>query len=412
MKLNLAWTGFSGGVLFVAACNTSILDPIGGGPSGGAGQSGEIGAGSSGGPSGSAGRTEDGAGSGGVSGEGGAGSGGASGESNPRGTGGPNGTAGKPDCGELVSAAENAIESNRACAQDSDCQLFEAMCLFKGRDSCGNFYGVSKTAHTAVKTAYAAYEACAGKCTTGNACLPSYIAQCSQGRCSNQPYPSACATIAAEVIADVEDQEACSLLVVVDSVSLAVVRHALSCGPRSVVDEAGARASANAAATLRGVGVGSGELLSGPAPSDVWLFRQIMGDFGHLSAVSATTGQTLLWLELNWDGTGGNPFQPTLAGVRGGSPPQALVPWRTTEIGSGCYVAPAIARRDWDVRADQSADPTATPEQAANRVLTSAIFHRISQHLPLSNLVTVHYGMSAVTTPPVSEYIVLVNATK
>jgi hypothetical protein len=199
----------------------------------------------------------------------------------------------------------------------------------------------------------------------------------------------------------------------VDSVSFAVTGHALVCGPRNVVDETGARASANAAVTFvsSGLSGGVGELLSGPAPSDVWLFKQIYGDFGHVSAVSAQSGQTLFWGELDW---GGNPGQPTVAGLRRGYP-EAPIPWATSEIGSGCFGVPDLARRrDWDLRVGQSPDPVDAPERlviAGNRVLGSAFVKGIAQSLPLTSLVTLHYGEGTVAAA-VSEYIVIVSAAR
>ncbi len=153
-----------------------------------------------------------------------------------------------------------------------------------------------------------------------------------------------------------------------------------------------------------GLGGGSGELLSGPLPGDVWLFKQILGDFGHVSAVSAVSGKrcsgvssTMAEIRLN---------RP-LAGLRGGGP-QAPIPWATTELGSGCYAAPVVASRGWELRVGQSADPTASAEEAVDRVLTSAFVEGIGVSLPLTNVVTLHYGEGL--SPPVSEYIVIVSA--
>jgi len=240
----------------------------------------------------------------------------------------------------------------------------------------------------------------------------SLIAQCSEGVCLNHPAPSAttCASIASQTAAAVADEETCTVVVRVDSVSLAATGHVLVCGPRNVVDEAGARASANAAPKVDGFEkIGTGDVLSGSAPSDVWLFHEIIGDFGHISAVSAANGATVFWGSLLWSAaplTG-----PTLAGVRVGAP-QAPTAWGTTEIGSGCHPSPAVARRDWEIRVGQNTDPTATPEQAAERVLGSALLHGVSANLPLTNAVTLHYGVSVSTTHPISEYIVIVNAAK
>jgi len=400
MNSNYIRTGISLGVLVVAACNTSIIDPIGGAPGG---------ASNSGGSPGVAGRpSEGGAGNGGAgrSNEGGAGRSneggglpGIAGQNEAHG-----GSDGLADCSEAPSVAEDAITSNQACTQDSDCELFHAPCLFAGNESCGNVYGISKAAHAEVAAAYAEYEACAGECKKGNACAPGKSAYCNSGKCSNTP--TACESIATDVPAAIADQHACSLIVRVDSVSLAILGHLLDCGPRNTVDEAGARASANAAAApdIAGQTLGLGELLSGPAPSDIWLFQQIYGDFGHVSAVSPTTGRTLFWTSLTWGGA-----NRTVAGDRTG-PAEAPAAWSTSAIGAGCYVSPTITRRDWDVRVNPSADPIATPELAAARVLTSALVHQVSLRIPLTHVVTIHHGLSANPTAPVSEYVVIVNA--
>jgi len=407
MNLNYMRTGFSLGALVFAACSPSVIDPIGGAPGSG---------GSGGGSAGEAGRpSEGGAGDGGA---GRANQGGAGNAGTPGGDGGQKdveagsgGTAGVADCSEALSAAENAIENNRACTQDSDCELIRSGCLFAGRESCGNQYAFSKAAHAQVTAAYTEYEACAGECKKGNACDPEHIAQCSHGQCSD--HPSDCDNVAADITAAIEGQHACSLSVRVDSVSLAILGHVLDCGPTNIVDEAGARASADAAAPPDpgfGQPLGAGDLLSGPSPNDVWLFKQLFGDFGHVSAVSPKTGRTLFWAQLGWSG---DPFHPTLAGSRTGAA-QAPVAWSTSEIGTSCYVSPAltdprITQRDWDVRADATSGPVAPPEVVAAHVLTSAAVHRISLRLPLINVVTIHYGVSAVVTAPVSEYVVIVN---
>jgi len=182
------------------------------------------------------------------------------------------------------------------------------------------------------------------------------------------------------------------------------------CGPRNAVDEAGARASANAAVTFvsTGLGGGSGELLSGPAPSDVWLFKQIYGDFGHASAVSARSGQTLFWGQLDY---AGNPSQPTLAGLRVGSP-HAPIPWAKSELGANCYQPPALAQRDWDLRVSPSAVlGMSEPDYASYRVMGSAFVKGLAAKLPLTSLVTLHYGETNMPAP-VSEYIVIVSAAR
>jgi len=425
MKSNYVCAGISCGVLLMGACNPAIIDPIGGGPGGHGGQSGEEGGGRSGRPSTSAGKGGDGdagksgnsdTGKGGDAGKGrssDAGKGGDAGSSgSPGGSAGESGEAGAA-CGPLQLAAEDAFESHRACTQDSDCELLYAPCLFPRNESCGNEYGISKASRALVTAAYDAYLACTG-CELGNSCDPEHIAQCSEGVCLSNDTPKNCATTAANAAAEVGDAVSCSLVARVDSVSFAVTGHALVCGPRNAVDEAGARASANAAVTFvsSGLSGGVGELLSGPAPSDVWLFKQIWGDFGHVSAVSAQSGQTLFWGELDY---GGNPGQPTVAGLRRGYP-EAPVPWATSEIGSGCYVVPELARRAWDLRVGQSPDPVDAPERlviAGNRVLGSAFVKGMTQSLSLTSSVTLHYGEGTVAAAAaVSEYIVIVSAAR
>ena len=408
MKSNLL-VGVSWAGLFIAGCNPSVVDPFGLGAAGGAGRSGD-GGGSSGAPPEVAGESGGGAagmsGAAGSAGESGHAGGGAAGDSGAAGEGGAAGA----DCTGLRSAAEDAIKSNRACIQDSDCALIDAPCLFFGRESCGNQYGISKTARAEAATAFAAYEACAGECNQGNACAPQRIAQCSEGACLNRPGPANCAVLAAQASASVGSAETCSLIARVDSVSLAVNGYALICGPRAVVDEAAARASANAAVTFTpiGLGGGAGDLLSGPAPNDVWLFKQLSGDFGHVSAVSAASGQTLFWGELIY---GGNPIAPTLAGLRSGVP-TAPTPWAKTEIGSGCSPSPAIPRRSWELRSGQSAGATASEQQAADRALTSAFVQGMSVKLSLTSVVTLHYGEYPTPSTPISEYIVIVSGAR
>jgi hypothetical protein len=219
-----------------------------------------------------------------------------------------------------------------------------------------------------------------------------------------------CATIPVEVGAQIENQQTCSVLVLLTSIGLQVEGHALICGPRNVLDEAGARASDAAESRLQtGLIIDSGELLSGPAPNDIWLFRQIIGDAGHVSAVSAASGQTLFWAEffLFDDGS-----EPTLAGTRIGTP---LTPpgWATTEIGRGCSPAPPpLAGWGRDLRVDPRVEPAIAPEeQALEVVLTSALVAGVAAKMPLTSTVSVHYGVSAIAdVPPLSEYIVIVNA--
>lgn len=405
MKSNCLWTGVASLLIFVPACGTSVIDPIGWGPGGGSGQAAESGAGRA---DESAGRGGSGAAPNESAGDSGAASSESAGRTNT-GDAGSGGSPGQTSCEDLRLLVEDAIKSSRACAQDSDCEQFSAPCLFPNDESCGTLYGVSKSAHAELASAYAGYQACAGQCKFANACSPIRIAQCSQGKCLDQPRPSAptCATIVSQAATAAADQETCSAVVRVNSVSLAVTGHALVCGPRDVVDEAGARASAKATPTPDIFEIGPGDLLSGPVPSDLWLFHEIIGDFGHVTAVSAVNGKTVFWGGLFWSG---NPLGPgTLAGSRVGAP-EAPSNWELSEVGSGCYPSPVLTRRDWDVRTEPNSDPTATPQQAAERVLSSALIRGISTTLPLINATTIHYGESAASTLPVSEYIVIVNA--
>jgi hypothetical protein len=392
MKSNHICTGISWGVLLMAACNPSIVEPIGLAP-GSAGQSTELGS------SGNAGQSTD---SGGASGAAGSGGGlaaiaGQSGASD-----------GPADCSESYATLRDEVRRAQPCTEDSECEIFLAPCVGGGGVTCSGFVAVSKARHQQRAQALDAYESCSGvECIGGGACLPPTTAWCQGGKCAPGSRPAQCETISDDVKARVANEETCSLVV---RFNYDERGHALICGPRAVVLEADARASANAAAAVAGVPVGEGELLSDPATSDLWLFQQLTGDFGHASAVSAVNGKTLFWIGLEKTG---DPSFPNVGGLFTGIP-QAPVPWNTTNIASKCFNAPALLRKDLDVRTGQNDDPAVpTAEQVAEQVLTSALVNGMSAGgLALTNVATVRYGIGESVHMHFTDSVVIVNAAR
>ena len=194
-------------------------------------------------------------------------------------------------------------------------------------------------------------ECCCGECS------PSLVCTCAGGTwacyytdfCMRPPCPDtedATDTADAPDVADVPDgaNPACAdarraladtlyakpvsaftAIVRLDHDTRALLGYALAIGSYARLDEAAARAVAQAS-----TGYGDdGQLLSGPAPEDAWVFYESPGDFGGVGVVSARTGLPVFGGSIVWDGRGDITFPSAW------SPPADLASGCTTTGDSG-----------------------------------------------------------------------------
>jgi hypothetical protein len=131
---------------------------------------------------------------------------------------------------------------------------------------------------------------------------------------------------------------ACTTVVRVAYDSLGLLGYQVLCGGFTKLDEAKARAVAQADT---GFGLNA-ESLAGPDPADVFVFRQPPWDFGGVGVVSAHTGLSVFGGSIVWSGTGAitwpvTPWQPP--GLMGG--PECAVAmwpsWRGFDLSEGAY---------------------------------------------------------------------------
>lgn len=97
-----------------------------------------------------------------------------------------------------------------------------------------------------------------------------------------------CSPLVNSLAAKLPSDPVCTAVIRLAYQSLQVVGHVAICGPVAVVDEASARAVAQA-----DTGYGHGALVSGSAPPDAWVFNVPPLDFGGVVAVGARHGLTV-----------------------------------------------------------------------------------------------------------------------
>lgn len=132
---------------------------------------------------------------------------------------------------------------------------------------------------------------------------------CDTCDCAADPARSDCAAIADRLASEMQSQQSqpggCTAVVRLDYATLDILSYAFVCGRYAATDETAARNSANAAAVFPyASGAGSGKLLTGPSPTDQWVFYSTPSDFGGVAAVSDTTGLTTFAGTIVWAGTG------------------------------------------------------------------------------------------------------------
>jgi hypothetical protein len=186
----------------------------------------------------------------------------------------------------------------------------------------------------------------------------------------------------------------CTAVVRLDYTSLKILGHAFVCGQYTPTDEAAARKTASADAVFPySSGAGAGNLLSGPAPKDEWVFSTSPSDFGGGAAVSARSGLTVFAGSIVWAGTG-----------------SIMLPsaWSTSDLGSRCTPPDSLPVRGFDLIGGQAPAQT---NQAAAVVLATALPSAFTSWGSLFDVVVLLYPRSVGDFDPrTAEYVVLLNA--
>lgn len=162
---------------------------------------------------------------------------------------------------------------------------------------------------------------------------------------------SDCAALSQTIATETGGVVACTTVVRLDHETLVGLGYEIVCGPYASVDEATARATAQA-----DTGFGTaGQLLSGPTPADAWVFYEPPGDFGGVGVVSARTGRSLFGGSIVWDGAGELTYPETwrpISGLGLACTPEvnALPPMaRGFDLVSGQSLAPDLVGAALDV---------------------------------------------------------------
>jgi hypothetical protein len=152
---------------------------------------------------------------------------------------------------------------------------------------------------------------------------------------------SNCAAIAQRLLREMQTGVgACTAVVRLDYTTLDILSYAFVCGKYSATDEASARSSATATAAFPySGGAGTGNLLSGPPPTDQWVFYTPPIDFGGVAAVSDLTGLTTFAATIIWSGRGEILFPKSFS---------------TADLGRGCEVPPPSSVRGISLASDET----------------------------------------------------------
>jgi hypothetical protein len=188
------------------------------------------------------------------------------------------------------------------------------------------------------------------------------------GGAGGAPVPPDCDAIVADLASSIVAPGACTAVVRLAHETKAPLGFALVCGKYAKVDEATARATAQADT---GYGA-SGKALSPPFPGepDELVFYQAPMDFGGVAAVSADTGLSVFGGSVVWGGLGEiaypHAFRPVSELGVGCAPPAAAPPkvrGFDLSIGDGAALSAADAKAAFDV-----AWSTAIPAAFATRL--------------------------------------------
>ena len=238
------------------------------------------------------------------------------------------------------------------------------------------------------------------ECCCG-ACHPSLSCTCSGGSwacfATDACFHPACAgcdaardTLATTLYAK---QQGFTVVVRLDHNSLNVLGYAVVAGAYGGVDEATARATAQAATDYGDQGV----LLSGANPADDWVFYESPGDFGGAAVVSARTGLAVFGGSIIWMGTGSITW------------PTAWSP--ASDLASGCASSGGFGatKRGFDLVNGTSLSASAV-DAALAKVADTAVLPAIWQGGYAFDAVVLRYPRSVgVFDPTTAEWIVLIS---
>jgi hypothetical protein len=199
-----------------------------------------------------------------------------------------------------------------------------------------------------------------------------------------------CATIVANVSAEVGIVGSCTAIFRLDYQSLAHRGWQLVCGSYAQPTEAAAR---NEAQQQTGWGE-TAELLSNPAAQDELVFREPPADFGGTAAVSARTGLAVFGGSIHYLGKGAISY-PTS--------------WNP-DVGDCGYVASPPSSHGFDLRSGGPLDPQEV-STALGRVWPTAVAQGLrSGGVEIFDAVVLLYPPTlGAFDPAVAEYIVLAN---
>lgn len=205
---------------------------------------------------------------------------------------------------------------------------------------------------------------------------------------------SAECTAAAEAItSQTSGVQTCTSVVRLDYQSFEIKGYHIVCSADGATTEDAARATAQA-----DTGFGqNATLLSGPNPTDEWVFFQSPGDFGGVGVVAARHGKTVFGGGVVWSGHGEITY------------PAAFEP--ASDLASGCAnMTPEPSARGWDLE-QEMALTDAEVKAALDVVWQTALPDGLQGGGYVFDAVVLLYPPTVgVLDPTTAEWIVMVNS--
>ena len=199
-----------------------------------------------------------------------------------------------------------------------------------------------------------------------------------------------CTDIAASIAKQTQIIGSCTAVVRLTYTTLTHLGHQFVCGKYAQTDEAKALAQAT-----QDTGFG-GKLISGPLPTDEWVFYDSPGDFGGVSAVSARTGLSVFGGGIVWMGKGKVVWPSS---------------WLHDPLGQGCAPVPIPQARGFLLQGTSQPLPQLEVDKAVKKVWSTALPAGLAQWGYLFDVLVLSYPpMVGPFDPSSAEYVVLINS--
>lgn len=199
-----------------------------------------------------------------------------------------------------------------------------------------------------------------------------------------------CSEVALAIAKKAQIVGSCTAIVRFTQTTLTLLGHQWVCGTQAPPDEVAARATAQ-----QDTGFGTGVLLSGPAPTDAWVFLVEPLDVGGAAVVSARNGLTLFGGGIVWGGKG-DIIWPKI--------------WLHDPLSEDCAPVTLPKVRSFDLGTGGQALAAAEIDKVLKRVSVMALPSGLAQ-IGNYDIVLLRYRRSVGPLDPSSdEYVVLFNS--